>query len=54
MKSKYLYFAAISYEQAGNKDEAKKIFESIVELNESSEFGNKSKVKLSMLGTKID
>jgi len=54
LKSKYLYFAALNYEQAGNKEEAKKIFESIVDLNESSEFGSKSKVKLSMLGTKID
>jgi len=54
LKSKYLYFSALNYEQANNKDEAKKIYESIVEISGSSEFGSKSKVKLSMLGTKID
>lgn len=54
LKSKYLYYAALNYEQAGSKDDAKKIYETIVELSENSEFGNKSKVKLSMLGTKID
>lgn len=54
LKSKYLYFSALNYEQANNKDEAKKIYESIVDISGSSEFGSKSKVKLSMLGTKID
>lgn len=54
LKSKYLYFAALNYEQAGKKDDAKNIYQSVVELSENSEFGNKSKVRLSMLGTKID
>ena len=54
LKSKYLYFAALNYEQAGKKDNAKNIYQSIIELSENSEFGNKSKVRLSMLGTKID
>lgn len=54
LKSKYLYFSAINYEQAGKKDKAKSMYESIVELSGNSEFGHKSKVKLSMLGTKID
>jgi len=54
LKSKYLYFAALNYEQAGKKDNAKNIYQSVVELSENSEFGNKSKVRLSMLGTKID
>lgn len=54
LKSKYLYFSAINYEQAGKKDIAKSIYETIVDLKGNSEFGHKSKVKLSMLGTKID
>jgi tRNA threonylcarbamoyladenosine modification (KEOPS) complex Pcc1 subunit len=54
LKSKYLYFAALNYELAGKKDNAKNIYQSVVELSENSEFGNKSKVRLSMLGTKID
>ncbi|MER3328689.1 MAG: hypothetical protein RIF34_03855 [Candidatus Kapaibacterium sp.] len=54
LKSKYLYFAALNFEQAGKKDDAKNIYQLVVELSENSEFGNKSKVRLSMLGTKID
>lgn len=54
LKSKYLYFSALNYELAGKKDNAKNIYQSVVELSENSEFGNKSKVRLSMLGTKID
>jgi tetratricopeptide (TPR) repeat protein len=54
LKAKYLYYSALNREEAGNKDEAKKIYESIVDIAESSEFAKQSKAKLASLGTKID
>lgn len=54
LKAKYLFYSALNNEEAGNKDEAKKIYESIVDIAESSEFAKQSKAKLASLGTKID
>ena len=54
LKAKYLFYSALNNEAAGNKDEAKKIYESIVDIAESSEFAKQSKAKLASLGTKID
>jgi tetratricopeptide (TPR) repeat protein len=54
LKSKYLYFSAINYEEAGKKETAKDIYQSIVDLSRNSDFGHKSVVRLSMLGTKFD
>lgn len=54
LKSKYLYFSAINYEEAGKKDLAENIYLSIVELNRNSDFGHKSIVRLTTLGTKFD
>ncbi|MFN3194442.1 MAG: hypothetical protein ACE364_00655 [Chlorobiota bacterium] len=54
LKAKYLFYSALNSEEAGNEEEAKKIYESIVDIAESSEFAKQSKAKLATLGTKID
>jgi tetratricopeptide (TPR) repeat protein len=54
LKAKYLFYSALNSEMAGNKEDAKKIYESIVDIAESSEFAKQSKAKLASLGTKID
>ena len=57
MKSKYLYFSALTVEKAGNIEEAKKKYEKVVSLNIEnaySEYGGLSNASLNRIGTKID
>lgn len=57
MKSRYLYFAGLTAEKAGNSDKAKSLYEKVVNHNLEnaySEFGGLSSAGLNRLGTKID
>lgn len=57
MKSKYLYFAALTAEKAGKIEDAKKNYKKVVSLNVEnaySEYGGLSSAALDRVGTKID
>jgi len=54
LKIRYLYFAAINYEKAGNTDTAEKYYKDIVMDSRRSEFTGLAKANLARLGTIID
>ncbi len=53
-KARYSYYSALCFEQAGNKEEAEKIYSDIINEDEYSEFANFAKTGLYRIGTEID
>ena len=53
-KSRYLYYAASMFEKSGKKPEAEKIYRSIIDEDQMSEFANYSKAGLTRLGMIIE
>jgi len=54
LKLRYMYFAGLCNEKAGRKDEAKKIYRDIVDLNKFGEFNNMAKAGIVRLGDIIE
>lgn len=54
IKSRYLLFAGLNYENAKNKEKAVGIYQEVLNINRFSEFAGMAKSGLIRLGTKID
>lgn len=54
IKQRYLFYAAVNYEEAGDIENAKTIYEKIVAKDEITELGGMAKSALVRLGTKFD
>jgi tetratricopeptide (TPR) repeat protein len=54
LKLRYLYFAGLCSEKTGEKNEAKKIYRQIINLNKFSEFNNMAKAGIVRLGEDVE
>jgi len=54
LKLRYMYFAGLCIEKSGKKDEAKKIYRDIIDLNKFGEFNNMAKAGIVRLGDIIE
>jgi tetratricopeptide (TPR) repeat protein len=54
LQLRYLYFAGLCSEKAGDKDAAKKLYRQMINLNKFSEFNNMAKAGIIRLGEDIE
>jgi len=54
LKVRYMYFAGLCNEKSGKRDEAKKIYRDIIDLNKFGEFSNMAKAGIVRLGDIIE
>lgn len=54
LKLRYMYFAGLCNEKAGNKDDAIKIYRNIIDLNKYGEFNNLAKAGIVRLGEEVE
>ena len=54
LKLRYMYFAGLCFERAGNTDQARRIFRDIIDLGRPGEFNNLAKAGIVRLGEDVD